>query len=161
MTTTMATTRSEQQKRISIAAKATEMSSAETETERTSSMEETWNEDDIDNIAFVDLDAAEATAISNKSGAGATMAAPDWLTQLNRLWGGESDIPVADAKLDDITGLLGGGLFQPLFKWMKQSGPVYLLPTGPITSYVVISDPACVKHVPSCLDTITRNLFPN
>ena len=77
MTTTMATTRSEQQKRISIAAKATEMSSAETETERTSSMEETWNEDDIDNIAFVDLDAAEATAISNKSGAGATMAAPN------------------------------------------------------------------------------------
>ena len=56
-------------------------------------------------------------------------------------------IPVADAKLDDITGLLGGGLFQPLFKWMKEAGPVYLLPTGPITSYVVISDPACVKHV--------------
>ena len=47
-------------------------------------MEETWNEDDIDNIAFVDLDAAEATAISNKSGAGQTMAAPDRLTQLNR-----------------------------------------------------------------------------
>ena len=59
------------------------------------------------------------------------MAAPDWLTQLNRLWGGDSEIPVADAKLEDITGLLGGGLFQPLFKWMKEAGPVYLLPTGP------------------------------
>ena len=54
-------------------------------------MEEAWNEDDIDNIAFVDLEKAEATAISNKSGAGATMAAPDWMTQLNRLWGGASD----------------------------------------------------------------------
>jgi len=62
-------------------------------------------------------------------------------------WGGESDIPVADAKLDDITGLLGGGLFIPLFKWMKEAGPVYLLPTGPVTSYVVISDPDCIKQV--------------
>ena len=126
---------------------------ATTETTETSSFssskteEEAWNEDDIDNIAFVDLAKEESTAISNKSGAGATMAAPDWMTQLNRLWGGASEIPVADAKLDDITGLLGGGLFQPLFKWMKEAGPVYLLPTGPITSYVVISDPACVKHV--------------
>ena len=103
-----------------------------------------WSEDDIDNIEFA---APEAAAISNKDGAGATMAAPDWLTQLNRLWGGESEIPVADAKLDDITGLLGGGLFQPLFKWMKDAGPVYLLPTGPVTSYVVVSDPDCIKQV--------------
>ena len=83
----------------------------------------------MDNIVFADL--SEEAAISNKSGAGATMAAPDWMTQLNRLWGGESEIPVADAKLEDITGLLGGGLFQPLFKWMRESGSVYLLPTGP------------------------------
>lgn len=55
--------------------------------------------------------------------------------------------PEADAKMDDITGLLGGGLFQPLFKWMNESGPVYLLPTGPVTSYVVVSDPDCIKQV--------------
>ena len=105
----------------------------------------TWNEDDIDSIQFAsDPDQA---AISNKAGAGATMAAPDWLTQLNRLWGGNSEIPVADAKMEDITGLLGGGLFVPLFKWMTESGPVYLLPTGPVTSYVVVSDPDCIKQV--------------
>ena len=105
--------------------------------------EEAFDEADLDNIVFADL--SEEAAISNKSGAGATMAAPDWMTQLNRLWGGESEIPVADAKLEDIAGLLGGGLFQPLFKWMRESGSVYLLPTGPITSYVVVSDPACIK----------------
>ena len=49
--------------------------------------------------------------------------------------------------MEDITGLLGGGLFQPLFKWMKEAGPVYLLPTGPVTSYVVISDPDAIKQV--------------
>lgn len=109
------------------------------------SVTESWSEEDLDNIVFADV--AEEAAISNKSGAGATMAAPDWMTQLNRLWGGASEIPVADAKLEDITGLLGGGLFQPLFKWMNESGPVYLLPTGPITSYVVVSDPECIKQV--------------
>ena len=36
---------------------------------------DTWSEDDIDNIEFA---APEAAAISNKEGAGATMAAPDW-----------------------------------------------------------------------------------
>ncbi|OUS48881.1 putative cytochrome P450 monooxygenase [Ostreococcus tauri] len=106
---------------------------------------ETFTDDDLDNIVFADL--SEEAAISNKSGAGETMAAPDWMTQLNRLWGGASEIPVADAKLEDITGLLGGGLFQPLFKWMLEAGPVYLLPTGPVTSYVVVSDAACIKQV--------------
>ena len=87
---------------------------------------DTWSEDDIDNIEFAVTKLSDDAAIANKEGAGATMAAPDWLTQLNRLWGGNSEIPVADAKLEDITGLLGGGLFQPLFKWMKEAGPVYL-----------------------------------
>jgi carotene epsilon-monooxygenase len=109
------------------------------------SLPDLWSEDDLDSIQFAaDPDQA---AIGNKAGAGATMAAPDWLTQLNRLWGGNSEIPVADAKMEDITGLLGGGLFQPLFKWMSESGPVYLLPTGPVTSYVVVSDPDCIKQV--------------
>lgn len=40
------------------------------------------------------------------------------------------DVPVADAKPEDIQDLLGGGLFKALFKWMVESGPVYLLPTG-------------------------------
>jgi len=114
-------------------------------TDETGAAPDEWSEEDIDSIQFVDL--AEEAAISNKEGAGATMAAPDWMTQLNRLWGGNSEIPVADAKLDDITGLLGGGLFQPLFKWMMEAGPVYLLPTGPVTSYVVVSDAQCIKQV--------------
>ena len=121
--------------------------SVETPETASSEAEEAWNEDDIDNIEFAATKLSDDAAIANKDGAGATMAAPDWLTQLNRLWGGNSEIPVADAKLEDITGLLGGGLFQPLFKWMKEAGPVYLLPTGPVTSYVVVSDPDCIKQI--------------
>jgi len=44
------------------------------------------------------------------------------------------DTPVADAKPDDIKDLLGGALFKALFKWMQESGPVYLLPTGELLS---------------------------
>ncbi len=40
------------------------------------------------------------------------------------------DTPVADAKPDDIKDLLGGALFRALYKWMEETGPVYLLPTG-------------------------------
>ena len=38
---------------------------------------------------------------------------------------------MADAKPDDIKDLLGGALFKALYKWMEETGPVYLLPTGP------------------------------
>lgn len=44
------------------------------------------------------------------------------------------DTPIADAKPDDIKDLLGGALFKALFKWMQESGPVYLLPTGKLLS---------------------------
>lgn len=37
---------------------------------------------------------------------------------------------MADAKPEDIQDLLGGALFKALFKWMVETGPVYLLPTG-------------------------------
>ena len=37
---------------------------------------DTWTEDDLDNIVFAPP--ADETAIGNKDGAGATMAAPDW-----------------------------------------------------------------------------------
>ncbi len=40
------------------------------------------------------------------------------------------DVPVADAKPEEIKELLGGALFKALYKWMVDSGPVYLLPTG-------------------------------
>jgi carotene epsilon-monooxygenase len=40
------------------------------------------------------------------------------------------NIPVADAKPEDIQDLLGGALFKALYKWFSESGPVYLLPTG-------------------------------
>lgn len=40
------------------------------------------------------------------------------------------NVPVANASPDDIKELLGGALFKALYKWMTESGPVYLLPTG-------------------------------
>lgn len=40
------------------------------------------------------------------------------------------DVPIADAQPEEIQELLGGALFKALFKWMVDTGPVYLLPTG-------------------------------
>ena len=40
------------------------------------------------------------------------------------------DVPIADAKPEEIQDLLGGALFRALYKWMVDTGPVYLLPTG-------------------------------
>lgn len=69
------------------------------------------------------------------------------------------NIPVANAQPDDIKDLLGGALFQALFKWMQESGPVYLLPTGPVSSFLVISDPAAAKHVLRSTDNPQRNIY--
>ncbi|XP_059646791.1 carotene epsilon-monooxygenase, chloroplastic [Cornus florida] len=75
---------------------------------------------------------------------------PDWLTSLTRsLTIGQDDdsnIPIANAKLEDVSELLGGALFLPLFKWMKEYGPIYRLAAGP-RNFVVVSDPAIAKHV--------------
>ncbi|XP_065857299.1 carotene epsilon-monooxygenase, chloroplastic [Euphorbia lathyris] len=75
---------------------------------------------------------------------------PDWLTSLTKtLTLGQNDdsgIPIASAKLDDVSELLGGALFLPLFKWMNEYGPVYRLAAGP-RNFVVVSDPAIAKHV--------------
>lgn len=43
-------------------------------------------------------------------------------------------MPVAKAAPADIQDLLGGALFKALYKWMVESGPVYLLPTGALSS---------------------------
>ncbi|WVY97355.1 hypothetical protein V8G54_029506 [Vigna mungo] len=83
---------------------------------------------------------------STKSG---SWVSPDWLTSLSRsLTAGNDDsgIPVASAKLDDVSDLLGGALFLPLFKWMQDYGPIYRLAAGP-RNFVVVSDPAIAKHV--------------
>lgn len=75
---------------------------------------------------------------------------PDWLTSLTKsltiTQSDESNIPVASAKLDDVTDLLGGALFLPLFKWMNEYGPIYRMAAGP-RNFVVVSDPAIAKHV--------------
>ncbi|KAJ8622816.1 hypothetical protein MRB53_031345 [Persea americana] len=72
---------------------------------------------------------------------------PDWLSSIARsLARDDSGIPIANAKLDDVSDLLGGALFLPLFKWMKEYGPVYRLAAGP-RNFVVVSDPAIAKHV--------------
>lgn len=57
-----------------------------------------------------------------------------------------SGIPTASAELDDVSDLLGGALFLPLFKWMNEYGPIYRLAAGP-RNFVVVSDPAIAKHV--------------
>jgi carotene epsilon-monooxygenase len=76
---------------------------------------------------------------------------PDWLTSLSKslTTSGKDDdsgIPIASAKLDDVSDLLGGALFLPLFKWMNEYGPIYRLAAGP-RNFVVVSDPAIAKHV--------------
>ncbi|GAX74682.1 hypothetical protein CEUSTIGMA_g2130.t1 [Chlamydomonas eustigma] len=93
------------------------------------------------------------------AGAGRSWQSPGWLTQLNQLWSGKGNIPVANAQPDDIKDLLGGALFQALYKWMTESGPVYLLPTGPVSSFLVISDPAAAKHVLRSTDNSQRNIY--
>lgn len=106
-----------------------------------------------------DDDGANSGKSIDAAGAGQAWQSPGWLTQLNLLWSGKGNIPVADAKPDDIKDLLGGALFQALYKWMVESGPVYLLPTGPVSSFLVISDPAAAKHVLRSTDNSTRNLY--
>ena len=61
-------------------------------------------------------------------------------------WHALQDTPVADAKPDDIKDLLGGALFKALFKWMQESGPVYLLPTGQAVPVVVIMQLMSPEH---------------
>mmetsp|Transcript_29603 Transcript_29603/g.96419 ORF Transcript_29603/g.96419 Transcript_29603/m.96419 type:complete len:556 (-) Transcript_29603:246-1913(-) len=89
----------------------------------------------------------ESGASKDVQGAGATFVSPGWLTALQRNWGDQADVPRCDAKPEDVQDLLGGALFLALYKWMNETGPVYLLPTGPISSFVVISEPQAAKHV--------------
>lgn len=90
----------------------------------------------------------ESGKVLNKQGAGKSWVSPDWLTGLVQMVKGkdESGIPIADAKLEDVQDLLGGALFLPLFKWMKESGPIYRLAAGP-RNFVIVSDPQMAKHV--------------
>lgn len=107
-----------------------------------------------------DLDAKiETPASVDIEGAGRSFTSPGWLTELGRLWGGKSDIPVADAKPEDIQDLLGGALFKALYKWMVETGPVYLLPTGPISSFLVVSDPEVTKFVLRSTDNPKGNIY--
>jgi hypothetical protein len=69
------------------------------------------------------------------------------------------ETPVADAKPDDIKDLLGGALFKALYKWMVETGPVYLLPTGPASSFLVVSDPAAAQHVLQRSDNPKNNVY--
>ncbi|GLT25770.1 hypothetical protein SLA2020_008790 [Shorea laevis] len=80
----------------------------------------------------------------------ASWVSPNWLTSLSRSLtvgrGDDSGIPIASAELDDVSDLLGGALFLPLFKWMNEYGPIYRLAAGP-RNFLVVSDPAIAKHV--------------
>ncbi|KAK9158718.1 hypothetical protein Scep_005292 [Stephania cephalantha] len=89
---------------------------------------------------------------NNTNKTNGSWVSPDWLTSLTRSLttgiAGEdnSGIPIANAKLDDVSDLLGGALFLPLFKWMNDYGPIYRLAAGP-RDFVVVSAPAIAKHV--------------
>ncbi|XP_058076162.1 carotene epsilon-monooxygenase, chloroplastic isoform X2 [Magnolia sinica] len=81
------------------------------------------------------------------SSANGSWVSPDWLSSITRsLTRDDSGIPIANSKLDDVSNLLGGALFLPLFKWMNEYGPIYRLAAGP-RNFVVVSDPAIAKHV--------------
>eukprot|EP00270_Netrium_digitus_P009242 TRINITY_DN2804_c0_g1_i4.p1 TRINITY_DN2804_c0_g1~~TRINITY_DN2804_c0_g1_i4.p1 ORF type:complete len:607 (+),score=185.29 TRINITY_DN2804_c0_g1_i4:22-1821(+) len=82
------------------------------------------------------------------AGAGISWVSPPWLTSLLETLRGKdtSNIPVANAQLEDVKDLLGGALFLPLFKWMMESGPVYRLAAGP-RNFVIIGEPEAAKHV--------------
>ncbi|KAL9269018.1 Carotene epsilon-monooxygenase, chloroplastic-like protein [Drosera capensis] len=76
---------------------------------------------------------------------------PTWLSSLTTLTrpltpSSSSPIPIAQPLLDDVTDLLGGALFLPLFKWMKTYGHIYRLSAG-LRDFVVVSDPEIAKHV--------------
>ncbi|KAK5787389.1 carotene epsilon-monooxygenase, chloroplastic [Gossypium arboreum] len=75
---------------------------------------------------------------------------PNWLTSLTKSLTlsskDDSGIPIASAQLEDVSELLGGALFLPLFKWMNEYGPIYRLAAGP-RNFVVVSNPAIAKHV--------------
>ncbi|KAM7262778.1 hypothetical protein ACFE04_000461 [Oxalis oulophora] len=75
---------------------------------------------------------------------------PNWLTSLTKSLtltkDDKSNIPIASAQLEDVSELLGGALFLPLYKWMNEYGPIYRLAAGP-RNFVVVSDPAIAKHV--------------
>ncbi|GAB2257704.1 hypothetical protein Droror1_Dr00013864 [Drosera rotundifolia] len=76
---------------------------------------------------------------------------PTWLSSLTTLTrpltpSSSSPIPIAQPLLDDVTDLLGGALFLPLFKWMKTYGHIYRLSAG-LRDFVIVSDPEIAKHV--------------
>ena len=62
---------------------------------------------------------------------------------------------MAKAAPADIQDLLGGALFKALYKWMKESGPVYLLPTGlhPTSRLnVTVLKHSCKQHLSVTVD---------
>lgn len=69
------------------------------------------------------------------------------------------DVPVVKATPKDVKDLLGGALFQALYKWMQEVGPVYLLPTGPVSSFLVLSDPEAIKHVLQLSDNPRKPVY--
>ncbi|GAB5363299.1 hypothetical protein AAMO2058_000871500 [Amorphochlora amoebiformis] len=80
------------------------------------------------------------------------------LGEVGRLWLGQSEIPVAVYKPTDIGELFGGALFLVLERFKNLYGSAYLLPTGPTTSFLVLSDPESAKHVLNSYGTYEKGL---
>ncbi|RZC77099.1 hypothetical protein C5167_001224 [Papaver somniferum] len=96
---------------------------------------------------ILSIKSSKGEETNNKNG---SWVSPDWLTSITKSLSNtsndDSGIPIASAKLDDVSDLLGGALFLPLFKWMKEYGPIYRLAAGP-RNFVIVSDPLIAKHV--------------
>jgi carotene epsilon-monooxygenase len=80
------------------------------------------------------------------------------LGEFGRLWLNQSEIPVASYKPADALELVGGALFLVLQRFYEAHGSAYLLPTGPVTSFLVLSDPASAKHVLNAYSTYEKGL---
>ncbi|KAK1439650.1 hypothetical protein QVD17_05470 [Tagetes erecta] len=81
---------------------------------------------------------------SNSNPRNTSWISADWLTGFFRSISftqtDDSNIPIANAQLDDVSDLFGGALFLPLFKWMNDYVPIYRLAAGP-RNFVIANDP--------------------
>lgn len=66
---------------------------------------------------------------------------------------------MANPRPEDLPLLLQGALFEPLYAWMKKYGKIYILPTGPVSSFLIVSDPLMAKHILKYSDNKNISIF--
>ncbi|CAG9461633.1 unnamed protein product [Pedinophyceae sp. YPF-701] len=104
----------------------------------------------------------QLTKSIDAAGAGGSIVSPQVqlaIANLFKLLFGRLGIPLANPTPEDMNSLLGGALFLPLYKWFRETGPVFLLPTGPVSSFLVVSDRETIKHVLRGSDNPANDLY--